>query len=99
MRPYGFRTLGPREFRYHFRRKRCGFELVGVVGIAADQDAGLKAFDCERLAFVDVVLHLEARALDTLDLRLDSDPVAISRWDVEFGSRIDHGDADQAVLA
>src|SRR5690349_5998584 len=91
--------LASSEFGYHFRREWCRFQSVGVVWVAADQNARLKTFNGERLALVDIVLHLEARALDALDLRFDGDPVTIGRGNVELGPRIDHGDTHQAIFA
>src|SRR5271170_2502787 len=88
----------PHEFCNDLLRHRSRFQLRGVVGMTANQYAGLECLDRERLALEHPVGDLKARTLETLDPAFDRDPVAMGRGDMEFRARVDHGDADQPVL-
>src|SRR5438105_2876585 len=86
------------ELRNNLLRHRCRFQPRGVVGMTPDQNAGLERLDRQRLALEHLVDDLKARALETFDPAFDGDPVAMGRGDIEFRSRVDHGNADQAVF-
>src|SRR5262249_26521442 len=86
------------EFGDDLLRHRRRFELIGIVGMRPDQHSRLEGLDRELIALEDLVADLEARALETLDAAFDGDPVAMSRWDVEFCARVDHGDADETIF-
>src|ERR1035438_3607236 len=88
----------PHEFCNDLLRHRSRFQLRGVVGMTADQHAGLERLDRKRLALEHLVGDLKARTLETFDPAFDRDPVAMGRGDMEFRPRVDHGYADQAVL-
>src|SRR6266851_5677418 len=79
-------------------RYGCRFEPRRIVWMTADQHAGFERLDRQGFALEHLVDHLEARALETLDLALDRDPVAMGRGDVEFRPRIHHGNADQTIF-
>src|SRR3954469_23898115 len=74
------------------------FQPAGIVRMAADQHAGLERLDRKTLAFEYVVDHVETRAAPGLDPALDPDPVAMGRGDMEFRPRVEHRNADQAIL-
>src|SRR5882762_6985496 len=86
------------EFGDDFFGHRRGFQLVGLVGMASDQHAGLERLDRQRLDLEHLMGDLEAGALETLDPAFDRDPVAMGGRDVEFRARVDHGNADQPIF-
>src|SRR5690349_7337828 len=57
----------PHEFLDNFRRHRRRFQLAGIVGMTADQDARFPRLDRQRLALEHPVRDLEAGALEALD--------------------------------
>src|SRR3984893_1885368 len=88
----------PHEFCDDLLWHRRRFQLRKVIGMTADQHAGLDRLDRQRLALEHLVGDLEARALEAFDPAFDRDPVAMGRGDMEFRPRIDHGNADQPVF-
>src|SRR5882757_7468295 len=88
----------PVEFCNDLLRHRGGFQPAGIVRMASDQHPRLERFDRQRLAFEHLVNHVKTRAAPCLDPAFDSDPVAMSRGDVEFRPRVHHRYADQPVF-
>src|ERR1700732_2510372 len=88
----------PHEFCDDLLWHRRRFQLRKVIGMTADQHAGLERLDRQRLALERLVGDLEARALEAFDPAFDRDPVAMGRGDIEFRPRVDHGNADQPVF-
>src|SRR3984885_15062659 len=92
-----FTDLAPHEPGNDLLRHGRRFQPCGIVGVAADQHAGLERLDRQRLALEHPVGHLETRTLEAFDPALDGDPVAMGRGDIEFRPRVHHRDADQTI--
>src|ERR1700722_1243677 len=92
-----FTESAPHEPGNGLLRHGRRFQPCGIVGVAADQHAGLERLDRQRLALEHPVGYLETRTLEAFDPALDGDPVAMGRGDIKFRPRVHHRDADQAI--
>src|SRR6202162_5045437 len=62
-----FTDLAPHEPGNDLLRHGRRFQPCGIVGVAADQNAGLERLDRQRLALEHLVGHLETRTLEAFD--------------------------------